>query len=177
MKLLKSKILFVIFMTLLHPMLSCISEEEEMENGTVELRVGDQLPDFQVRMNDGTIISNKDLLQHCSLVTFFHTQCPNCQKEFPVLQQLYENCPYPFKMVCISRKESATDIEKYWKAHQLTLPYSAQEDAKIYHLFAKSAIPRIYISDEDEKIRSIYTDNPIATYEELLTDIKNIVKN
>ena len=37
----------------------------------------------------------------------------------------------------------------------------------VYHLFAKSGIPRIYVVDAELTIRSVFTDNPLAGYDEL----------
>ena len=54
------------------------------------------------------------------------------------------------------------------------MPYSAQEDRKIFELFAKSVVPRIYIVDEDGIIRYIFTDNPLATFDDLVEAIKTI---
>ena len=171
-----SRHLLWLCLALLSPFLSCIDDEKELETGTVELQEGDALPDFQVTMSDSTVVRTEDLRGQVSLIVFFHTQCPDCQAEFPILQRLYEECPYPFRMVSISRKESAASIQQCWKKNGWTFPYSAQNDARIYHLFASSRIPRIYVSDEHCIIRAIYTDSPIATYEELLTDIRNNLK-
>ena len=177
MKQLIPKLPLVLCTALLFLFVSCIDEEEDIDTGTVELKVGDKLPDFEVTMNDSSIFSKNDLKGQCGVTVLFHTQCPDCQEEFPILQRLYEECPYPFKMVCISRKETDSSIQKYWKEHGLTLPYSAQSNAEIYHRFASSIIPRIYISDQECTIKAIYTDHPIATYEELLADIKKITQH
>ena len=42
-------------------------------------------------------------------------------------------------------------------------------DCQNYNLFATYAVPRIYISDIDGVIRSIWTDNPLPTFDELET--------
>ena len=156
---------------------SCISEEVEESVGNIELRIGETLPDFTVQLNDGSHLSTNDLKGGVSMIVFFHTQCRDCQKELPVIQRIYDTCPYPIQLVCISRNEEADAIQRYWKQNHLTLPYSAQKDANIYHLFAKSRIPRIYVSDVALKIGAIHTDNPIATYEDLMEDIHHIMGN
>lgn len=70
-------------------------------------------------------------------------------------------------MVCISREESSAEIVRYWDENHLTLPYSAQENRTVYYLFAKSGIPRVYVIDKELVIRSVFTDNPLASYEDL----------
>ena len=47
-------------------------------------------------------------------------------------------------MVAISRAEDEDAVAAYWKDNGLQIPYSAQNDRRIYELFASSIIPRIY---------------------------------
>ena len=58
-------------------------------------------------------------------------------------------------------------VAGYWQEQHFTFPYAAQEDRTVYHLFAKSGIPRIYVVDAELTIRSVFTDNPLAGYDEL----------
>ena len=51
-----------------------------------ELQVGDMLPDFEVVMNDYSKVSDDDLSKGVSVIMFFHTSCPDCQKALPVMQ-------------------------------------------------------------------------------------------
>ena len=37
----------------------------------------------------------------------------------------------------------------------------------VYYQFAKSGIPRVYVIDKELVIRSVFTDNPLASYEDL----------
>ena len=54
------------------------------------------------------------------------------------------------------------------------MPYSAQQDRKIYQLFASHTIPRIYVVDEEGIIRAVFTDNPLASYEDLVQAVEGI---
>lgn len=56
----------------------------------------------------------------------------------------------------------------YWKEQGFTLPYSAQEDRTVYELFAQTGVPRIYIVDEEGIIRSLFTDQMLPEWEELV---------
>lgn len=145
---------------------ACITEEKEPLVGN-ELVVGDKIPDFSVVMNNGEWIGNEDLLGKVTLIVFFHTSCKDCQQELPVLQAFYEDFPQ-CKLVCISREESTTSVADYWKEESLTLPYSAQEDKSIYHLFARQGIPRIYVIDKYGIIRAVFTDKSLASYDDLV---------
>lgn len=147
---------------------SCIIEKDDYD-GT-ELTVGDELPTFELEMNDGKILTRDSLQGKESMIVFFNTDCPDCRKELPVLQIFWERYREYVAMVCISREEKSDKIAKYWKENRLTLPYSAQENRTIYNLFARTSIPRIYIADRNLIITRVYTDNPLATLEQLETD-------
>lgn len=144
---------------------SCI--KDRIPQGA-DLEVGARLPEFSVTMNDGSTVSTADLLGDISCIVFFHTGCPDCRKTLPLIQELYDRYGNgTARFVCISREEGAGPVAEYWSANGYTIPYSAQDDRRIYNLFATFAVPRIYISDRDGIIRSIWTDSPIPTFGEL----------
>ena len=104
---------------------------------------------------------------------FFHTGCPDCQQALPRMQRLYDTYHRQgVQFALISREEGASTIEDYWQTNGFTMPYSAQEDRTIYELFAKSRVPRVYISDNGGRVRAIFTDDPVPTYEELVVALE-----
>ena len=150
---------------------SCIKEEQG-----VELVVGDRLPDFEVVMNDGSVVDDDILSEGVSVVMFFHTSCPDCQQALPRMQQIYDE--YISKGVYfafISREEGVVDIESYFKEKGLKLPYSAQNDRKVYEQFAQTRIPRIYICEKGGIIRYIFTDDPVPSYDQLKSFLEEVI--
>ena len=151
---------------------SCIKEEQG-----VELVVGDRLPDFEVVMNDGSVVDDVILSDGVSVVMFFHTSCPDCQQALPRMQQIYDE--YISKGVYfafISREESVVDIESYFNEKGLKVPYSAQNDRKVYEQFAQTRIPRIYICEKGGIIRYIFTDDPVPTYDLLKSSLDSVIR-
>ena len=151
---------------------SCIKEEQG-----VELVVGDRLPDFEVVMNDGSVVDDDILSEGVSVVMFFHTSCPDCQQALPRMQQIYDE--YISKGVYfafISREESVVDIESYFNEKGLKLPYSAQNDRKVYEQFAQTRIPRIYICEKGGIIRYIFTDDPVPSYDLLKSSLDSVIR-
>ena len=151
---------------------SCIKEEQG-----VELVVGDRLPDFEVVMNDGSVVDDDILSEGVSVVMFFHTSCPDCQQALPRMQQIYDE--YISKGVYfafISREEGVVDIESYFKEKGLKLPYSAQNDRKVYEQFAQTRIPRIYICEKGGIIRYKFTDDPVPTYDLLKSSLDSVIR-
>ena len=136
-----------------------------------ELGPGDRLPEFSVILDDGSVVSTGDLSGKVSVIVFFHTGCPDCQAELPVIQRIHDEFSTEAAVLCISREEDAADIAGYWAENGLTLPYSAQKDRTVYSLFARMGVPRVYVSSGDLVIHSVYDDSPVATYEDLAADI------
>lgn len=151
---------------------SCIDEVEPAEE---VVTVGDQLPDFEVTMSDGTVVTGAMLRETPSVVMFFHTACPDCQQTLPRMQRLHD--AYASKGVhfaLISREDDEASVASYWEKQELTMSYSAQEDRTIYELFAYRRVPRIYVSDSTGTIRHIFTDDPIPTEEILEEAMRNV---
>jgi hypothetical protein len=92
------------------------------------------------------------------------------------MQQIYDE--YASKGVSfalISREDRAEDIEVYFNKKGLELPYSAQNDRKVYEMFAQSRIPRIYICEKGGIIRYIFTDDPVPSYDQLKSSLEEVI--
>lgn len=154
---------------------SCILDKgDDIE----KVKEADRLPHFDITMNDGKEIdSNSDLYGKTSVIVFFDTGCPDCQGLLPEIQKLYDHYKGNDKVriVLISREESTDSITKYWKEHKFTMPFSGQNDKKIYNLFATSVIPRVYICNKQLIVKFKYTDNPTPTFIRLKAALESIL--
>ena len=154
-------------------MMSCIKDDVR----GADLKVGDSLPDFEVVMSDGTTVSDDSLKGSVSVIVFFSTICPDCQQVLPVIQRIYDKyASEGVVFTLISREQDERDISIYWADNALYMPYSAQQDRRIYEKFAKAGIPRIYINDKDGTIRYIYTDDPVPSYSELCSSLYALIR-
>lgn len=160
----KSFILCLLSMLLI----ACIDEREQGAN----LGIGDVLPVFSVEMNDGSVVSNQTLLGVPAVIVFFNTGCTDCQRELPVIEQLYQTGV--IRVVCISRAQKKEEIEHYWQAHEFTMPYSPQPDRKVYELFATERIPRIYLINSQGIITTLWDDTNAPTLNDLLIAIDEL---
>ena len=145
------------------------------------LVVGDQLPAFEVTMNDGSVVRTADLKGQPSVVVLFSVDCMDCRHELPEIQRLWNMNEgdsliqgQRIPIVLIARKNLTEDIEPFWKFAELTMPYSPQPDRKVYSRFAPSRIPRIYISDASATIRVAYADTGMPTAETLAKEISRL---
>ena len=159
--------------TVLAVLTGCIKEKQT----GADLKVGDSLPDFEVQMNDGTIVTDEMLKETVSVVMFFHTSCPDCQQVLPQMQKIYdEYASDDVRIALISREESQTDIDTFWKENGLNIPYSAQKDRAVYEKFAKTRIPRVYICEKGGTIRHIFTDDPNPSYDDLKVSLESVIR-
>lgn len=155
---------------------SCIKDNVP-DSGEDKVKTGDVLPDFAVEMNDGNVISTEDVKGKVSVITFFHTLCPDCQAELPVLQNVYEEYSDDDRVMifAISREENDVDVSEYWDENDITIPYSAQEDRTVYEMFSTFGIPKIYISDREMVVRYIHSDEDMPTADVLKYEINSLI--
>lgn len=137
---------------------SSIEDDETKER----VAVGDRVPLFSVEMvKDGerSTFSTAQLTGE-TVIVFFNTTCPDCQRDLPKLNQYYlkHKVDEGFQMVAISREEGEEDVAAYWKDKGLQIPYSAQNDRRIYELFASSIIPRIYFVSAQGVVTRIFIE-------------------
>lgn len=137
----------------------CITQHDDYPDVVDIVGKGDLLPDFEVTMNDGSRVSTADLAGRRSLVVLFNTGCPDCRRELPVIQSVYDAAGDNFTLLCIAREEEAASIAAYWEANGLTMPYSPQADRRIFNLFATESIPRVYVADASLRIVAAFTDD------------------
>lgn len=133
----------------------CVNDNEPEPRSLIE--VGDPLPQFSVMLNDGSTLTTEMLRGTESMIVFFTTTCPDCRRELPRIQA-YADAHSDLRVVCISRSQTARDVESFWQTENLTLPYSAQPDAAIYSLFATAGVPRVYCADPDLRVTAIYVE-------------------
>lgn len=131
-------------------LVGCVVDEHDEEADKEDLvRVGDRLPSFSVDVIDGdsTYVFSSDRLTGRTVIILFHTGCSDCQRELPELNDYYlgHRSDPGFQMVAIAREESVSEIAAFWQEKGLVIPYSPQDDRRIYNLFAFVTIPRVYI--------------------------------
>ena len=163
----------VIAFTVLLGLCGCVKENPK----GADLKVGEMMPDFEVVMSDGTVVTDDLLKESVSVVMFFSTACKDCRETLPQMQKIYDE--YASKGIgfaLVSRAESETSIISFWEENGLVMPYSAQNDRAVYELFAKEGIPRIYVCEKGGIIRHIHTDNPTPSYDVLKYSIESVIR-
>ena len=142
---------------------SCSSVVDDEDDAKEYVKVGDHVPLFSVEtvLADGsTAVFSTAQLTGETVIVLFHTGCQDCQRELPRLNAYYlrHRSEPGFQMVAISREEGAESIAAFWQAQNLSIPYSAQADRRIYNLFASSVIPRVFFCSPEGIVTKIYIE-------------------
>ncbi len=167
--------LAVFSIVLLFGMLTACQNDESNYSRSSIVNVGDEMPAFTLTGTDGETLTSASLSGQVYLLNFFDTGCKDCQKEFPILQQVYENYKGRVIVVNVPRSQALSEVEAYWKEHDLTMPYYKANDSQLYYKFANSGIPRTYIVDRLGKVQALFTDSPVAAYEDIDNQLKGLV--
>ena len=143
----------------------CNTVVDDEDNEVKEyVTLGDPVPLFTVETvaADGTVGTfSTTKLTGETVIIFFNTWCGDCQRELPLLNDYYlqHREDNGFQMVAISREEGEESVAAFWKEQGLMIPYSAQNDRRIYQLFASSVIPRVYYCTTDGIVHRIFIEN------------------
>ena len=164
---------FISIVAILAVLTGCIKDNPK----GADLQVGDSLPDFEVVMNDGTVVTDDILKESVSVVMFFSTVCKDCRQVLPQMQKIYdEYSSQGVRFALVSRAESESSIISFWGENGLKMPYSAQNDRKVYEKFAATRIPRVYVNEKGGIIRYVFTDDPNPSYDEICTALENVIR-
>ncbi|MDY0153937.1 MAG: TlpA disulfide reductase family protein [Prevotella sp.] len=157
-------------------MVACTNTDVKCMTGEDDsiIHTGDSLPAFSVTSSDGAIYSDQSLKDKVAVIVFFNTNCPDCRQELPVINDVYgiyrNNQQVNF--IAISRAQNTEDVAAYWMKQNFQIPYSAQSDQTVYHLFAIQDIPRIYITDRTGRVRFVSSDTDMPDAATLIGAIK-----
>lgn len=120
-----------------------------------ELKVGDALPEFELKSSVYGDIKPADLKGKVVLVSLFATWCGPCQKELAEVQSTlwpkYKDNK-DFKMLVIGREHTDEDLQKYNERKKFTFPLYPDPKREVFSLFAEKSIPRAYLFDKEGKL-------------------------
>lgn len=141
------KLLFLMFCFLSCGLLSAQKSE-------TLVKIGQEVPDFKVKMFDGQTIDVKDLRGKVVLLNFWATWCPPCRQELSRVQKdvIDRFKGKEFVFLPISRQDTYEKIQTFRKQTGHTFPMGMDTDRSIYALFATASIPRNFVIDKQGKI-------------------------
>lgn len=142
------------------------------------VKVGDQVPDFDLLMMDGTTINIKDLQGKVVMLQFTASWCGVCRKEMPhiesdIWQKLKENPE--FALYGIDLKETPEVTADFAKAIPITYPLTLDPEGERFALFCDkgAGVTRNIILDRTGKIimlTRLYDEAEFASMVKLINE-------
>ena len=99
------------------------------------------VPEFMLIGANGETISSSSLGGQVYLLNFFDTTCPDCQKELPVLQRIYEKYKTSVTLLNVPRSQTREEVNLYWDKAGLSMPVYMASNKNLYYQFATRGIP------------------------------------
>lgn len=143
-----------------------------------KLQWGDPVPEFSVRMLDGSVIDIADLKGKVVVINFWATWCPPCRAELSrVDSEIIERfAGEDLVFIAIARGESRDKVEDFRKVTNYKFQMGLDTDSDIFNKFADKSIPRNYIIDRDGKIAATYVGYDNELFQKLISDIDKTLK-
>jgi peroxiredoxin len=111
------------------------------------------LPEFSVPSLSGTTLKSTDLTGTVTVMNFWATWCPPCNREMPSIQRLFDQMKgTAFRIVAISTGEAKQTVTDFLKKNSYNYPMFLDENRSLGAAFASQGIPTTYILDKSGKI-------------------------
>ena len=153
------------------------SAQGDVERTTL-LKKGMDVPEFSVRMLDGTTLTSAELEGKVVLVNFWATWCPPCRKEFTRLQKdivdRFEGKDFVLLPVSIDDGEEA--VREFMRKNGYEFPVAFDGDKKLYGMFAEKYVPRNFIIGKDGKIAFQTVGYTPDEFDEMVRGIEALLK-
>ena len=120
----------------------------------------------------------EELEGQVTLLVFFVTTCSDCERELPKIEEVWEKLKENpnFRLVTVSREETASTVNKYWEKEKFTMPFFLDSKREVFSLFANSTIPRLYLSNRKNIVTWMAIEEMELTTEQLIKKIEELIK-
>ncbi len=109
-------------------------------------------PDFTLKLLNGKDATLSKLNDKIVLINFWATWCGYCVKEFPDLQELWNEYGEDMHILAVNVGENKKAIEEFLKKTPYSFPIVMDSDTRVSSLYKVSGIPVTYIIGKDGTI-------------------------
>lgn len=152
---LKTKYLRIVFL-FLSVFVFSKARSQEVYRHQYLVKVGDQAPDFETKLSDGTSFKLSEHRDKVVMIQFTASWCSVCRKEMPhiekeIWQPLKEE---GFIVIGMDYKEDRSKVIQFAKDMNITYPLGLDEDGQIFNKYAQegAGVTRNIIIDKTGKI-------------------------
>jgi len=132
---------------------------------------------------DGNEHESKDYYkQNLTLIEFFHTDCPHCQSQIPVLKEFYSNYSSDVNLLSIGgysmggNEDNLTEFQDFALEHNTTWPYLYDDEHSLIQVFGHNSYPSwtLLAGDiEEGNAQVVATAKGSQSYEQLVEMVTN----
>ncbi len=139
---------------------------------------GAPAPAFELVTFSGEAYNRETLKGRPTLLVFWASWCPVCQKELPVLGRFYaKERPARLRMVSIGFSDLRGNIERYVQAHpeSFSYPTAFDVDNDVAQAFKVTATPTLVLVDAEGTIVLVHRGAGLlknTKFREFLADLK-----
>ena len=134
------------------------NEKETQAAGDPE--IGKAAPEISgTNLQNDKPVALSDFQGKATLVTFWAHWCPFCQKELPVIQQVYEQDKDKYNFLTVSVNEGQqpakpefADTEAFMKTNGVTMPTIRDDEDTIGKAWNITSYPTLYVVTPDGKV-------------------------
>ena len=112
---------------------------------------GQPMPDFTVTTIDGSTFTLSEVLREkkAVLVNLWATWCGPCEREFPYLEEAYEQYADQVAVIALSTEPNDTPevLAQYVEAHGMTFPVGSDSETQLARTFVTEGIPTTILVD------------------------------
>ncbi len=120
------------------------------------VKVGDQMPDFEVKLNNGSNFKLSDQRGKVVMLQFTASWCGVCRKEMPYIEKdIWQPLKdQNFVLLGIDYKEEPKKVNTFAQQTKITYPLAYDQSGEIFHSIASegAGVTRNVIIDRDGKI-------------------------
>ena len=146
------------------------------------VKPGQQMPDIEFTLTDGTKIKTSDLKGKVVMLQFTASWCSVCRKEMPHIEsdiwQKHKNNP-DFALFGIDMDEPMETVVKFQQDMKITYPLALDPGAKLFYTFAVkgAGVTRNIIVDKTGKIVYLTRLYKEDEFKEMVDVIDFLLKN
>lgn len=131
-------------------------KSKEMEKRGYIVNIGDQAPDFEATLADGSKFKLSDHIGKVVMLQFTASWCGVCIKEMPFIESeiWQEHKNKDFVLVGIDRDEPLEKVKRFIEFTKITYPLALDPESKIFTKYAlkEAGVTRNVIIDKNGKI-------------------------
>ena len=141
------------------------STSSDKNNTALSLK-GQQLPEFKMTSQDGKLIAISELYDKPMLVVEWASWCPDCQKQLPIVQQMYEKYGEQIHFVLLNMSEPGRETkekaDQYIKNQGYTFPYYYDVGQSAADLLQVKTIPSMYLVTKQQQVKNVLVKHTTA---------------